>query len=525
MILIYPPVAKPCEPPAGIARLAGALRQHRVPCQAIDANLEGLRHLLHGSDPSLLHEDTWTRRARRNLKTHLKDVQGSLSPGAMDRYRRTVSDLNRILFTAGRSKGVRLGLANYQDGHLSPLRSQDLLQAAGMPEKNLFFPYFSQRLSKMLTKKQPEVVGLSLNFLSQALTTFAMAGYLRQIAPDIRIVLGGGLVTSWMKMPHWQNPFGSLFDHMTAGPGETALLDILGISRNDRPCMPDYDDFSSNTYLSPGLILPYSASSGCYWHRCSFCPETAEKNSSRPVPVSTVIRDLHALSEKTNPLLIHLLDNAVRPELMDAIVENPPGPAWYGFARITPRLADPEFCRALRDSGCVMVQLGLESGDQNVLDRLHKGIDLNTAAAALKALQAASIATYVYLLFGTPVETRSAAEKTMRFTIDHSDRIGFLNLAIFNLPAYGAEVQELETSSFYDGDLSLYRNFTHPGGWHRDQVRQFLDKVFKRHPAIAPILRRDPPVFSSNHAPFFLPDRTTGHTGTPATSPIVSNNC
>ena len=42
MILIHPPVAKPCEPPAGIAKLCGVLNQHRVKYRVLDANLEGL---------------------------------------------------------------------------------------------------------------------------------------------------------------------------------------------------------------------------------------------------------------------------------------------------------------------------------------------------------------------------------------------------------------------------------------------------------------------------------------------------
>src|SRR3989337_1951299 len=31
MLLIFPPIAKHCEPPAGIAKLAGALRAHGIP--------------------------------------------------------------------------------------------------------------------------------------------------------------------------------------------------------------------------------------------------------------------------------------------------------------------------------------------------------------------------------------------------------------------------------------------------------------------------------------------------------------
>jgi radical SAM superfamily enzyme YgiQ (UPF0313 family) len=150
-----------------------------------------------------------------------------------------------------------------------------------------------------------------------------------------------------------------------------------------------------------------------------------------------------------------------------------------------------------------MLKLGLESGDPAVLDALNKGIDLPTVSAALKNLKAAGIATYVYLLFGTPAETPAAARRTLAFTAEHAEEIGFLNLAIFNLPAYGPETEEFDTREFYMGDLSLYRPFFHPQGWNRGEVRRFLEREFKRHPAVAAILRRDPPFFTSNHAPFF----------------------
>jgi radical SAM superfamily enzyme YgiQ (UPF0313 family) len=189
---------------------------------------------------------------------------------------------------------------------------------------------------------------------------------------------------------------------------------------------------------------------------------------------------------------------------MEGIVRKPFGVRWYGFARVTPHLADLDFCRGLRASGCAMLQLGIESGDPGVLDRLHKGIDLNIASKALKNLSRAGIAAYVYLLFGTPQETLPAARQTLEFTVRHSREISFLNLALFNLPRHGEEGADLKTEEFSEGDLSLYTGFTHPSGWNRGEVRQFLDKEFKRHPAVAEILRRDPPVFTSNHAPFFV---------------------
>jgi radical SAM superfamily enzyme YgiQ (UPF0313 family) len=195
---------------------------------------------------------------------------------------------------------------------------------------------------------------------------------------------------------------------------------------------------------------------------------------------------------------------------MKAISEHPLGVPWYSFARITRHLIDPEFCSALKRSGCVMLKLGLESGDQRVLDDLQKGTNLEEASSALKNLKKAGIATYVYLLLGTPPEGMIEARRTLEFVTKHHDCIGFLNLAIFNMPIYGPEAQQMETKTFYEGDLSLYASFDHPKGWSRRLIRQFLDKEFKRHPAVASILRKDPPVFTSNHAPFFIMDRVAG---------------
>ena len=151
-----------------------------------------------------------------------------------------------------------------------------------------------------------------------------------------------------------------------------------------------------------------------------------------------------------------------------------------------------------------MLQLGVESGDQDVLDAMRKGFDLETASTVLKNLKEAGIATYVYLLFGTPSETVEKARKTLDFIAQRNDQMQFLNLAIFNLPAYGPDAQKLQTGNFYEGDLSLYRSFIHPHGWDRNLVREFLNREFKKHPAIAPLVRRNPPMFTSNHAPFFI---------------------
>ena len=502
MILIHPPIVKPSEPPPGIARLVAACRAHNIACRPVDANLEGILALLQGNH---LPEDRWGARAEKNKARNLDALRNREVYRSPSRYARAVQDVNKALRLAGGEEGVRLGLANYQDERLSPVRSDDLIRAALEPKRNPFYPYFRERLPALIEEEGPSLVGFSLGYLSQAVTTFAMVGFLKKEYPATRIVLGGGLVTSWLRSPHWRNPFAGLVDHLVAGPGESALLAMAGTIIDDslHP-LPEYDPFPLADYLSPGLVLPFAASTGCYWNRCAFCPERAEQNPYVKMPDRPAVLGLQELAQRLRPSMIHLVDNAVAPSLLKALAKQPPGVPWYGFVRVTADLLDPAFCRALKYSGCTMLKLGVESGDEEVLQAMNKGTDLDTTSRALKTIKEAGIATYVYLLFGTPGETESGARKTLSFTARMSPFIDFLNVAIFNLPAHSAEGRLLETDSFYEGDLSLYRDFTHPKGWSRRKVREFLEKKFKKNPAIAAIIRRDPPIFTSNHAPFFV---------------------
>lgn len=537
IILIYPPVAKPSEAPAGIAKLAGALRGRGVSCTVADFNFAGLRFLL--KEP-LQVDDTWSRRALRHVDKNFAALSEPRLYQNFDRYKRAVADINRVLEMVGRKTGVGLSLVNYQDTELSPLRSRDLLTAAARPQENIYWPFFSKRLTQLIETSNPSLIGFSLNYLSQALVTFAMIGFCRQRYPELPVVVGGGLVTSWLSRPEddkaaWQNPFTGLIDHLIAGPGEKPLLELLRLKRlgaqspksekveleaevevelqnqlsqtaESEFALPDYSDFSELDYLAPCRILPYAASSGCYWNRCSFCPEKAEGSKYRQIAPQTVVSELNQLvhTAQTPPGLIHFLDNALSPALMRALIKQPPGVPWYGFARISDDLCDLEFCRKLRQAGCVLLKLGIESGDPQVLQAMQKGISLEQVSTVLNNLQEVGIATYVYLLFGTPTEALPAARRTLDFMVKHSQAVTFLNLAIFNLPLYSPESKELEVRDFYSGDLSLYGDFIHPHGWQRREIRRFLDQEFKRHPALAPIIKRDPPSFTSNHAAFFV---------------------
>jgi len=503
IILIHPPVAKCPEPPAGIARLSACLTENGIHHEVIDANLEGLLFLLKNESKKKTGNDRWTTRARKDLNLNLAALKDPSTYRNQSRYQKAVMDINRLSNDAGKSMNAELSLADYQDKTLSPVKSADLFNAAENPRINPFFPYFQKHLTDALNQN-PGFIGFSVNYLSQALCTFAMIGFIKEIHPWQKIILGGSLITSWMKLGVTKNTFSGLADELVEGAGEKKLLELFNIKDGITSAPPDYNNFPLDQYLSPGKVLPYSGAHGCYWHECAFCPEKAEGNHFQPLAVSQVTGDLQKLTGQIRPALIHMLDSSISPSLLKALAQNPPGVPWYGFARATRHLADEDFCLSLKNSGCAMLKLGIESGDQTVLERLNKGINLPTVSAILKTLKKSGIAAYCYFLFGTPPENEESALKTMDFIIRHHDCINFLNLAIFNLPARSIEAKALATHDFYEGDLSLYRNFDHPAGWNRLVVRKFLEKTFKKHPVIAPLVKRTPEFFTSNHAPFFV---------------------
>ncbi len=497
MILLYPPITKACEPPAGLAQLAGWLRNKHLDCEVIDLNLAGQLYLMK-QKPVL--EDTWSRRAWKNRDRNLAAIRDSSLHSNFSRYEKCVNELNRLLSSQG-TETISLSLTNYQDSALSPGKSTDLLVQAAHPETNVFYPFFEEQMENVFAQKDPAIIGISVNFLNQALCAFALIGTLRKLKKDVTIIVGGGLITSWMRSRNWESPFDGVIDHCVAGSGEEFLASFFHTEATSETSL--YFTGNESPYLSPGRILPYSTSTGCLWNKCTFCPEPAEKSifsKSSPVKIGN---DLTHLVEKYTPDLVHFLDNSLPLTTLRQLIESPPNCPWYGFVRASSRFLDPDFCISLKKSGCVMLKLGVESGDQNVLEKMNKGTRIETVSQVLVNLHRAGIATYVYLLFGTPQETYASARKTLKFTLKHHREITFLNLAIFNMPLFADNTDHLQKHGFSAGDLSLYTNFIHPQGWDRKKVRRFLDKEFRKVPEIAAIIRRDPPFFTSNHAPFF----------------------
>jgi len=531
ILLIQPPALKSSEPPLALAVLLAHLRAQGLTVNAIDANLDAYLYLLDGTrlaSRATSDNDTSLRRALRHRAASLALLRSPAAGDNFARYNTAVRYLNHLLTVWNGPSGTeRLTLGDYQHPGLSPFAPEDLASLAEGDEQTLFAGYFTDVLLPQIVATQPRIIAISINYLHQALPAFELAGLLRRHLPDTQLVAGGGLITSWQELLRRLKLRLPPFDRLIFGPGETMLTFLAkGQTTNDY-CLadattisfaPDFSFARLHDYLSPQPVLPLSTSRGCYWQQCLFCPEAAAPvhpfAATRPAALPEMLRqmaDTYGVSH------FHLTDNAIPVHLLKTLAEQRSqlaGLSWFGFVRFERELEDATLVDRLAQSGCRMLQLGLESGSQPVLDRLGKGISLESASRILSNLSAAGIASYVYIMLGTPGETEADAVQTLEFLEAHAGQIGFLNLAIMNLPRASGLLDTPELYGIADATppdtanpLGLYQAFRPTGDWDRTAARRFLDQRLLGSPIIRAIVNRTPPLFTSNHAVFFSQKR------------------
>lgn len=486
MILIYPPVTKASEPPAGISILSNTLKKYDIKHSVFDFNIEGQLFLL-----ERFFENFPKKRHYLNLIRESKTYKN------YDKYQKVISELNRGL---GYNHS-NVSLANFISPNINPLNSIDLIDLVNNYSSDIFYELYENRLKSCIENNSYSYIGISLQFINQVIPTFNLIGYIKRYFPQLKVVIGGGLITSWASLYNLDELLKPLDLIILPGNGEESLLNLFKVKSSEREFYPDYSNMEQYSYLSPGKILPVITSYGCSWCRCKFCPELAEGNNFHTMKSSNFKSYYEYLLLKYKPALVHFLDNEISPSKLKVIKEVK-GTHWYGFTKFYPLLESIEFCRELKESGCLMLKLGLESGDQQVLNDMDKGIELEKASIILKNLRDVGIKTFVYILLGTPTEDYSSALKTKSFIKNHQDCISYLNVAIFNLPIKNSlnlkEIQKVR------GDLSLYTDFEHPLGWNKSEIRGFIKKEFMGDGDIKRIIQLTPTVFNANHAALFI---------------------
>lgn len=317
----------------------------------------------------------------------------------------------------------------------------------------------------------PDLVGFSV-FSEEIYDAAAIAGGLKRRSPRITTVLGGYHVSA---IPDEAlNEFPD-FDIGVIGEGEVPMVELAagrsaqgtagvvyrhnGLVRVNAP-KPPHRDFSSlpmpawDLYRveAYGYRLPVEASRSCPY-TCPFCFQATDRKVRFKSPEYVVneieynvrhyaVKEVSFFSAGTFPF---------RKEHALAIClglrERVPGIKWLTTTRVD--ALDRELLVEMKRAGCIYISLGIESGDQEILDRCQKGITLEKAEETIRLIHDVGIESELCFIIGLPYETRKSLANTRRFAMKMRPYTTLASFAILT-PYPGIPVLK-KNSDFFGG--------------------------------------------------------------------------
>lgn len=102
---------------------------------------------------------------------------------------------------------------------------------------------------------------------------------------------------------------------------------------------------------------------------------------------------------------------------------------WSAFARVN--TVDPETLAVMRETGCDCISFGIESGNQEMLKRVRKGITLDQARRAVQWCKEADILPHASFMVGLPGDSPEVMQDTKRFAEELDIAYGYHFFAPF----------------------------------------------------------------------------------------------
>lgn len=128
-------------------------------------------------------------------------------------------------------------------------------------------------------------------------------------------------------------------------------------------------------------------------------------------------------------------------ELCEAIIASGLKFTWAANTRAD--TADLELARLMYKAGCRLVSIGVESGNQEMLDKMGKKTTLEQIRQTVRDFKKAGMKVYNYFVIGLPWESEQTVEDTINFAIElDSDFINFYTAVAFPGTKFYNYVQE-----------------------------------------------------------------------------------
>ena len=376
--------------------------------------------------------------------------------------------LNEIISSAS---GKQSGLHLMRMPGLAVCYLKSFLAQRGLDAEIVNFCNTEKEQMDTLLRKGPRAVAITTTHYVTETPVKELIRYVRRLSPGSKIILGGPFVNNICLSSGDITTQDFIFEKLGAdiyvgsAQGEFTLARTLAAMRNGNTGnlreVPNLifsteflKGFDPNSIGAPGLEPPQGShyirtpveiedndlnenridwglflssfyapvtfmrtARGCPFD-CAFCSFPTMEGQLRYSRLDEIEKEMKQLSEGGVRYIIFIDDSFNVPlsrfkETMRMMIDNNFNFQWFSYFRCSH--ADEESFDLMRQSGCRGVFLGIESGDQEMLDRMNKRVDIERYRTGIRSLHERGIFTFISLIVGFPGETEQSVRKTIEF--------------------------------------------------------------------------------------------------------------
>lgn len=328
-------------------------------------------------------------------------------------------------------------------------------------EVKIFDGMAKQNVEQLIFEFQPEIVGVTA-VTPQAPSAYKLLDTLRKNRPDIFTVVGGIHVS---QLPEEASRHA---DCVVVGEGEKAFSDIVKARINKQmiPAIiygepidnlddipsPAYDLLDMKVYLKNGSKFPrinypnmaMVTSRGCPY-RCRFCWNSARRFKVRYFSAQRIVDEILFFKKEYGIKSVFFNDdefliNTKRLNELAVLFKQYSIDKWLTWGcQARARTITIPILKLVKSMNCVLISVGLESGCNRILSYLkNNSASVEDNSKALAMAKQVGVTMGGSFIFGTPTETFSEMEETMKWCWNN-DNLVFFGINILT-PYPGTEV-------------------------------------------------------------------------------------
>ncbi len=246
-------------------------------------------------------------------------------------------------------------------------------------------------------------------------------------------------------------------------------------------------DWYGEAWYNKRPFINIMTARGCPY-QCTFClyPNIFEGHKWRKRSVDNVMEELKFVTEKYGVKEINIDDptfNITKERVMEfcnKLEKNNIKLLWTCNARVDN--IDEEMLRAMRKAGCKMIRYGVESGSQEILNKMKKGITIEQIKRAFKLTKKNGILTLGGFMFGFPYDSKKTIEETLQLAKELKPDLiqASIPMAYPGTPLYEEAKKEgkLQIKSWSDFDMTK-GPIVKTVDMSKEELEAILNRVYK----------------------------------------------